>query len=304
MKFIFTILSLLISTVGFTQKFDLRLKLESGKEYKQVTASKAEINQELNGQKVNIIMTIKGTLSYLVKSINGNEYVMETKYESLGMIMEMPQATMEFSSEKTDGQDVLSTVLSQMKNKPFEVVMTQSGKIKAVNHIEKLWESAFSNMQLADAQAAQVKAQLMKAYGAEAFKGNIEMVTAILPEKPVAKGESWTIETKLESGMSALMTSKYTLMDRNKEFVTIQGDAVIKTIDKDAYIETNGMPLRYDMSGTMKSDIKIDSKTGWIVQAIVNQEIKGDAFIKENPQIPNGMKIPMVMKNEMSISDK
>ena len=53
----------------------------------------------------------------------------------------------------------------------------------------------------------------------------------------------------------------------------------------------------------MDSEIKVDKNTGWIIEAIINQSITGDAYIKENPQLPNGMKIPMTMINEMVITD-
>ena len=182
--------------------------------------------------------------------------------------------------------------------------MTRSGKIAEVKNIESLFESAFKRFpQIPEAQLAQMKAQLDKAYGAEAFKGNIEMVTAIFPEQPVAKGEDWTIHTKLESGMAADMETTYTFIEKNRDFAVIHGKSEIKTADKDAYVETNGMPMKYDLAGTMASEIKVDINSGWIIEAKIKQEIQGDAFVIENPKMPNGMKIPMSMKNEMRISN-
>ena len=64
------------------------------------------------------------------------------------------------------------------------------------------------------------------------------------------------------------------------------------------------MPMKYDMSGSMSSEIKVDKETGWIIEATITQEITGDAYIKENPQIPEGMKIPMTMINEMTIRNQ
>ncbi|MFB6319992.1 hypothetical protein ACE1EF_15510 [Saccharicrinis sp. FJH54] len=44
--------------------------------------------------------------------------------------------------------------------------------------------------------------------------------------------------------------------------------------------------------------------TGWIIQAKIEQKIIGDSYIKENPQLPDGMKMPMVMANEMLITNQ
>ena len=190
-------------------------------------------------------------------------------------------------------------------NKPFYVTMTKTGMVEEVSNIDTLFESMFDQFpELPEMQKQQIKTQLQQSYGDKAFKGNIEMVTAVLPDKPVKKGEKWTVETKLESGMSATVVSTYELNDIRDNQCIIQGKSTIATTDKDAYIESNGMPMKFDLKGTMTSQLTIDKATGWIVEATINQDIQGDVYIKESPQMPNGMKIPMTMVSEMIIKDK
>lgn len=305
MKTIFTlILTVFVLTSYQTQNSDLSLKLEKGKEYKQITNSKATIIQEVNGQKMNMVMTIKGTMTFLVKDITENGYNMDAKFEELSMSMQMPQGLMEFSSEKNDANDIFSTILGAMKDKAFGITMSKTGKITDVKNVEALWSTAINTFdQLPEMQKEQIKAQIMKAYGGEALKGNIEMVTAIYPDSPANRGDKWTINTKLESGMSANMTTDYEFAELTSEYALIKGKSTIVTADKDAYIESNGMPMKYDLTGSMDSEIKVDKNTGWIIEATINQKIEGDAYIKENPQLPNGMKIPMTMINDMVITN-
>lgn len=305
MKTIFTlILTVFVLTSCQTQNSDLSLKLEKGKEYKQITNSKATIIQEVNGQKMNMVMTIKGTMTFLVKDITENGYNMDAKFEELSMSMQMPQGLMEFSSEKNDANDIFSTILGAMKDKAFGITMSKTGKITDVKNVEALWSTAINTFdQLPEMQKEQIKAQIMKAYGGEALKGNIEMVTAIYPDSPANRGDKWTINTKLESGMSANMTTDYEFAELTSEYALIKGKSTIVTADKDAYIESNGMPMKYDLTGSMDSEIKVDKNTGWIIEATINQKIEGDTYIKENPQLPNGMKIPMTMINDMVITN-
>lgn len=305
MKTIFTlILTVFVLTSYQTQNSDLSLKLEKGKEYKQITNSKATIIQEVNGQKMNMVMTIKGTMTFLVKDITENGYNMDAKFEELSMSMQMPQGLMEFSSEKNDANDIFSTILGAMKDKAFGITMSKTGKITDVKNVEALWSTAINTFdQLPEMQKEQIKAQIMKAYGGEALKGNIEMVTAIYPDSPVNRGDKWTINTKLESGMSANMTTDYEFAELTSEYALIKGKSTIVTADKDAYIESNGMPMKYDLTGSMDSEIKVDKNTGWIIEATINQKIEGDTYIKENPQLPNGMKIPMTMINDVVITN-
>lgn len=303
-KFFSLILILIFIASSQAQSTDLTLKLEKGNEYKQIASSKVSIIQDINGQEMNIVATISGTMSFHVKSINENGFGMDVKYEKLSMSMQMPQGIMEFSSEKKDENDVLSMILGAMKNQTFRLTMSKTGKIDDVKNVETLWETVINKFdQLSEIQKEQVKAQMMKAYGAKSLKGNIEMTTAIYPEKPVNKGDKWTINTNIESGMSSKLSTEYEFVDLTFDYALIKGNSTIETADKDAYIESNGTPMKYDLLGSMLSEIKVDKNTGWIIEAKIYQEIKGVAYVKENTQMPNGMKIPMTMINEMVITN-
>lgn len=145
MKTIITLILISFSFIsGQSQSAELSLKLENGKEYKQVTNSKATIIQEFDGQKMDMGMTINGTMSFLVKASNENGYSMETKFEKLSMSMQLPHGTLEFCSEKNDDNDIFSKILGSMKNKTFEVTMSKLGKITEVKNVEALWESAIN----------------------------------------------------------------------------------------------------------------------------------------------------------------
>ncbi|MGI6572602.1 MAG: DUF6263 family protein [Fermentimonas sp.] len=304
-----TIFTLIIAFILFTpcksQSTDLSLKLEKGKEYKHVTQSKVTLVQEMSGQKIDVVTTIGGTLTFFVKDVNENGYIMDATYETLGMSMKMPQGTMSFNSESKDPNDIFSTILGAMKSKPFEVIMSKTGKVKEVKDIENLWETAINQFEiLTDAQKEQIKAQLTKSYGAYAQKGNIESVTAIYPDKPVRKGDKWTIQTRLESGILAQVSTDYEFVDLTPGYALIKGHSTIKTDDKDAHVELEGAPMKYDLTGTMESEIKVDTQSGWIIEAKINQKVKGETIIKATPEQPNGMVIPTSMITEAVITNE
>ncbi len=305
MRAINFIFILLFTLATQAQKTDLSLHLEEGKTYLQATNTIATIDQEFNGQKMNVRVTVGGTMSFFVKKATSTNYILDTEFKSLTMEMQLPQGNMEFSSEKIDENDPFSKILSAIKNKPFEVIMDRSGKITDVKDIEYFWAEAIDQFdEIPAAQREQIKAQIMKSYGEDALKGTIEMVTAIYPDHAVNKGDTWTVHTNLESGMSANMTTNYEFIEVTDQYALIKGNSTIKTNDKDAYIETNGMPMKYDMTGTMSSVIKVDAATGWIIESTIDQIITGNAYIKENAQIPDGMKIPLKMRNEMIITNQ
>ena len=288
----------------FAKKTDLSLNLEKGKEYRQVSITNAMVNQNVNGQKIEMIMTMGGTMIFLVKDVGENTYVMDVKYEKLSMALQMPQATMNYSSESQDTSQIVSKVLAAMINKSFEITMSKKGKVTDIKNMDDLWLSIIESLdKLPEAQKEQVKAQIMKAYGSDAFKGNMELLTAIYPEEPVGKGDKWEVNSELKSTMSAKITTKYELVELNAKYALFTGSSIIKTEDKDASVEQNGMPMKFDMNGSMQSTIKVDTKSGWILDANLNQVIEGDVTIKANPQMTKEMKMGMVMKNEMHITN-
>lgn len=301
------LLTLFFAAVIFTcqsQSTDLSLKLVKGKEYRQVSTSKANISQEVGGQTMNTVMILNGTMNFLVREITDAGYVMDTKFEKISLTMQMPQGSFEFSSEKNDPNDIFSTILREMVGKVFGVTMTKTGKVTEVANIEVLWETIIDQFdQVPSMQKEQIKAQIKNSYGADAMKGNLEMATAIYPEKPVKKGDKWTTSARLAAGMAASVASEYELAEMTSDYAVIKGNSTIQTADKDAYVESNGMPMKFDLTGSMASEIKVDNNTGWIIEATISQEIKGIAQIKKNPNMPEGMKIPMTIKNEMIISD-
>lgn len=300
------LIALVLLTSCQASKEKLELNLTKGEVYSQKMISNASILQTINGQQVNMTMSFSGDMTYKVTDIQNEIYDMEVRYESLTMKMGVPAGgEMEFSSEINDEKDIFSTMLAAMKNQPFFIKMTKTGKINEVKNIENLFSTAFDKFpQIDEVQKQQIQEQLKQAYGEKAFKGNIEMYSSVFSDSPVSKGDKWTVNTQLESGMSAKMETVYELKEITDKYCRIFGDSKIETADKNAYIESNGMPLKYDMTGTMTSDITIDKTTGWVLSAKIDQTMKGTAYIKDNPQLPGGMAIPMTINNEMIITEK
>ncbi|MGS2737729.1 DUF6263 family protein [Sinomicrobium sp. M5D2P17] len=246
-------------------------------------------------------MATTSTMAFLVKDSTENGYNIDAKFKKIDIAMQMPQATIDFSSEKHDPDDIFSTILGAVTDKPFGITMSKTGKVTDVKNVETIWRTAMTPFkQLPETE----KEQIMNAYKDDALKGTIEMVTAIYPDKPVNKKDKWTIETEFKSLMTAKVTTDYEFAELTPDYALIKGHSKIKTTDKDAYTESsNGILTKYDLTGSMRSEIKVNKNTGWIIEAKIHQEIKGDTYIKESPQTLNRMKIPMTMINEIVIKN-
>jgi uncharacterized protein YajQ (UPF0234 family) len=294
--------TLLISIGCFAQKEKVELNLTKGQTYVQRMVTDMTIGQTVAEQQLDIKMTMNAKITYRVINVMDSVYDLEVKYENLSMKMGMPTGEMNFDSEKKDANDMMSTMLSSMKNNPFNLKMTKSGHVIDVKNIENLFNfDKFT--ELTQAQKDQFKTQLSESYGEKTFKSNMESSMAIFPKGKVGKGDKWTVNGKLESGMSADIVTVYELKEIMPDYFVISGQSSINTLSKE-YIQKSGMDMRYDLKGTMTAEIKIDKKTGWIIESKMNQDISGITEIKDNERMPGGMKIPMKLVNKITVTDK
>ncbi|MFZ5939543.1 MAG: DUF6263 family protein [Bacteroidota bacterium] len=296
-------LAFLVSCTGGKQKIEL--KLAPGETYILKTVGISTIQQSYGGQDMEITLTISGQISYKVKELIDSVYTMVVSYDSLSMKMQMPFMEMEFSTAKDDEEDVFSMVMKALVGKPFGIKMTTSGRIMEVTGIEEMFASMFDQFpQLSPEEKQQIFEQLEQSYGESALQNNLGMTAAFFPYVPVKKGDKWNISTQMTTGFNATMESVYELMDVKGGYYLINGEATIVSDTTEAQAGMAGIPMSYKLTGTMSSAMKIDRKTGWIIESDIQQNISGSVSVADSEQMPGGMEIPMSTKLEMTITGK
>jgi hypothetical protein len=288
----------------FAQKHEIGFNLQVGETYYHIMQSESTVQEQINGQENTIAMSITGKTAFTVTGVKDSAYEMSVNYLQLSLSIKSPQGERSFSSEKNDSADIVSAILAFIKNKSFLITMTKEGRIIQVKNLDTVFDDILdNNTKLVTAQRQQIKAQLMQAFGEKSFKSNFEMVTAIYPHTAVKTGDTWTVENQLETVMEGSLRTTYQYTEAADNYNMITGNGKMETADKDAYIQVNGMPVKYNLSGTINSTIKVDNKTGWIIESKIGQNISGSAEIKDNPNLPGGLTIPMVFESKMTYSD-
>jgi len=288
-----------------SEKKELILKLEQGETYSQFKKSKMTITQTIAGQQNETEITIDEHITYFVKDIQDLYFNIEVNYKSLSMDIVSPQGNMVMSSENIDENNVFSIILSEMIDKPFEIKMSKTGIVYDIENIEAIYVGAFEKFPyLSEANIQQIKNQLEQSYGGNTFKNSLELVTAIFPNNKVSIGDIWQIKSHHDSKMPLDIETEFEFKEKSNSYFHIYGKSSIENSDTKIDLESSEVPMKFDLKGTMNSEIKIDNKNGWIINAKIYQEIKGDALILANPQMPESMKIPMIIKTEVVITDK
>jgi hypothetical protein len=298
-------LSLMISIVAYAQKATISLNLQLDSSYYMITKAKMHMIQNISGQTQDINITISGKMSFKVKTIKDTVYMMEARYEKLRMQMESAAVNMDMNSDAGDKQNPLSILIHNMTRNSFKVNLSKKGRVLSVEDFDKLISGMFDGIpQISEAQKEQFKNQMIQSFGPTAMKGSLEITTAFFPNNPIAKSDQWTINTSLESAISAKIKTVYTLQNTDEKTYTIHGDGVITSLPVDDYKMVNGLPMKYIINGTSTNELKVDKATGWVLEAKINQSINGDVQIKDNPKVPGGMTIPMTLTTDQIITDK
>ena len=282
----------------------LSLNLAKGGIYFQHSYANLTINQEVNGQKSTTKSEVSGAMRFTVMEKLSADYELEVAYIELSVSMTTPNGEVKFSTLKPDDdKDIFSKLLKHLVNHPFYITMQNDGMIKKVRGVDSLMAGMTQELpDMDEAQKTQLVNQLKQSYGENSLKGNIEQLTAIFPDKKVKINDEWQDSIQIKSTLSSTITNHFRLISYNSDFAEIENHANTRTTDD--LTELNGMPAKYHLSGLTNSKIKIDSKTGWITEAEIDQQLNGSLQIMDNPKIPGGLSIPMDFHIISKVTDK
>jgi hypothetical protein len=285
------------------QSIRLALNLEAGKTYKLAVVSQTDIVQEILGQKSNTVLKSEATTSYTVSSIEKKSYRLEARFERLFLTMQTPKGAMEFQSNKEDAKDIISTILNGLINKPFVVELGKNGDVILVQGIQELFAAAVSKFpSLSLAQIAKIKTPIMNAFGEDIHASLLNLVTNTTPGKEVERGGTWSSKSVVKSVVSINSKTDFTLSDATESVWTISGKSLLTTVDKKKADAALGTPMKYDLNGTLNSEVIVDSKTGWATAATIREELKGTATMDPTDKMPNGLSIPTTLKATIQVT--
>lgn len=301
--FICAIFLCVIISYCHAQKFQPGLNLVKGSTYNLNFSVNSQAGEVVDGQQNTINISYAYKIAFKVLSAADSVYSMEVSISSINMKMAINGFTADIDTKKNDPQDTLSAIMSTIVNKTFSAEITKRGRVKSVTGLDKLLDILASSAS-ADTKHEQAKALFAQSFGPNVFRGKLEAGIAIFPEVPVAKYDKWVVNTAFENTARIAVRVSYQLADVAAGIYIIHGEGTL-TSDKDAApSQVNGMPVRYDLNGSVLSDIRIDKATGWISEAKTKQILMGNMRILDNPKLPGGVVIPITYNTDGAVTNK
>lgn len=297
MKHLAIVFFLAASLLSNAQKKDLKLNLQKDAVYHLDQKSTTLVNSEYSGTKTEVEMVFAGSMSYKVLQSSEESYTLQVKYESMSFEMKMMGVELAGNSTDTAADNKFSNILRAMTLGTFELDITSYGEVTDVRGAEEmLLEAVMTLEDMTDAEKGQLYAQMSPSLGEKAIEGSMELLTLIYPRRAVAVGEQWTTKTRLSGTLDAGVENTYRYATQDDRVDVIEGRGEID-FSKETVQMQSGTEFRYFLDGEIKTDMRIDTKTGWVLSAKYDQFFDGHMTMK----IDGGdeMKVPMTMRTNV-----
>jgi hypothetical protein len=290
---------------GNKDKITLQYNFKQGEVLKQNMVMNMDLVQKVMEQemKINLVMTTKTTLE--VKESLEDSYALEVKFKELKTDIKMPNldaGTISFDSNTDDDvatQINLGPMFKAVIDKPFEVVMTKTGKVKSIKGLDTFVESMLNSFD--ESVSEEIRQQMAQQFGSqfseEAFKSQFEQSTGYFPDKPVGIGDSWDVKMETTASNFAItvaVKSAIKSIEDNAVNINIEG-----TVSTPAGYEqdVNGVKAKVSLKGTQKGTMKVNKDTGWVISSDIMMNFNGDIEV-------GGMKIPVYAASKITVTNE
>lgn len=307
MKKLLALSLLLISLSSLAQKNKIALNLKKDSTYYLTSNANFTIIEDLPGQQMVITTLIDGRAAHKIIATADSLYEMEVSYTRLSFSFTVAGKTVTLDSDDKNPANPFAKVMTAMMNKPFNMTVSRSGKVIEVKNMDNIYADAFKSVpQISEAQQVQFKKQMEQSFGSGAVKKNFQDAFAMFPTNTVGLNDTWSANSNTQSIIAINEKITYRLKEITDKNYIISGESVITSADNSDFRQYNGITMRYsNVGGSTSSQLELDKKTGWIVEAKISKQIKATVDVKNDPQAKDvSATFPMTIAGDLTMSNK
>lgn len=285
-KNVFLISVLFISLFAFSQKVSSKLNFKPGQQIEISSTVKSTVTQEAMGQPIEFNIDGAVSQTYNVSRVADGNTTLVHKPKRIYVKFDGMGQNQTLDSDKNEDLDSeMGKPLKAALEKNYEITIDASGKVVSVKSSANQKESDKPGADMMGNISSQVGASLEPPNEGDAsfFK--------VLPDKAIAKGESWSDSSAKEGKKS---NTQYTLTDitDNEILVDFKGNSSTET-----KAEMMGMETVTKMKNNTTGKIIIDKATGIIKQKTSTNDATGTIDVM-------GQTVPLSSKTTTIINVK
>ncbi len=277
-------------------KTELNFSLEKGKVYGQHNSVSSVTKQTMMGQEMVYTSNAGSTTYFKLNEEGEGDGLYELWYDDISLSFSGMGQEQLFSS--ADTSNPMGAVLAKVVQKKFQARISKDGNIGEVTGLEEMIEAISTD---AEGNTDPMAEQISASFGEDGLARNLERGLNFFPGKALKKGDTWTKTQLSDSGMPLIIENTYTLASTEGEYAMIDVAAVISVDPDNATGDLQGMEATYFLEGTRKGTLKVELKTGWVIEGTMEDDIAGSITIEPNASLPDGLTLPMEIKNGITL---
>lgn len=304
------LIAVLLCTSLVSQTVALRFNPEKNKAYTLRSLTHQTIVQTINGAQqtvendVDYVMTMKIvdiTPEFLVAEVRFDSLI--TKTNQMGKLVLISSA-LEGNMASSETSDVMSCVMNRLTKNAVYTKFDFTGKPIEVLNTKMLSDIIMkdtSSITLTGPVAETLRNQIAGTISDNGLKTMISMFTNYLPGKEVKSGEEWVhTEQSTSGGMNLDTKTTYRLLKVTGDVASVTAETAIKAAENAPSMTANGATIKYDnLQGMSKSDIKIDTCTGIVIENKSKMRIFGNLDISVQGY---NLQMPMDINGESTLT--
>lgn len=287
----------------------LKMNLEKNKLYRLKSVSMQTTTQIVNGNQQTAETKVEYTISVKMLDMTPDFMVTEVYFDtlitntnSMGKTVTI-NSTVESDIKSSETEDIMSCVMNRLSRNALYVKMDFTGKPVEVVNAKMLSDMILkdtASITLAEPVASALKTQIAGTVSDNNLRTMIGSFTWHLPGRQVSVGDKWEITEQINSGgMLLAITTTYHLDGINENNADITVESNIKAAENAPPIQSGGATVTYDnLTGMSKSNLRVDVRTGLVVEDNVKTHISGNLSISA-PGL--SMQMPMDINGETKI---
>ncbi len=274
MKKILSLSMMLTLVAGLASaQVTLNYNLSSGTTYSTKVVLEQDISQAFMGQSQDVESDQGYGIELTFTDFEDGKYSVKMVYKSI--MINQPMAGLSYDSETATTEPTGSAkAVASVLDRELQFTLSKTGEVSNITGFEAMLDSMAANMGITEeTQLSLFKSQMSSQYNTQTMKDQLKRTLIVFPNKELNKGNLWTEDQSVSAPFTMNIQTTYEVASYDDETVTLNVSSDIFT--EGGELVTNGATMTPDLSGVQSGTIKIDRKTGLILEGGMEQLISG-----------------------------
>ncbi len=290
--------SLFFSSIA-TAQISLSYQTKAGDVYSTTLSMTQSITQSMMG--TDQIAENEQVISVDFKTSGSSDglFTSDLLYKRVIINQSSPMGTTGFDSQ-TSGDDIPPALrgYASLVDKGYQISFDKTGSVHSVSGVKTMITSMVEELELpTEAAKDRLKANLATQFNDETMLSQIQNGFIIYPKGKIDSGDTWMEDQSVTSPYPLSISTTYTLKGYDKDFAYITVSSTIST-GANSNMSVEGAEIEFDLEGIQTGNIKVDRKSGFILESNLEQNTSGMMKVIA----PQQMEIPMTLKSTISIT--